>query len=60
MGWLGWTEEQALSTDVNAICVAMQGRVAMLRAIFGGSDAAAGPDISERLMTPELFDAVFG
>lgn len=38
MGWLGWTEDQALSADVNAIEVAMRGKVAMLQAIFGASD----------------------
>lgn len=30
MGWLGWTEEQALQTDVNSIMVAMEGRLEML------------------------------
>lgn len=38
MGWLGWTEDQALAADVNAIEVAMRGKVTMLRAIYGAAD----------------------
>lgn len=30
MGWLGWTEKEALETDVNAIMVAMEGKLEML------------------------------
>lgn len=30
MGWLGWTEEQALKTDINSIMVAMEGRLEMM------------------------------
>lgn len=30
MGWLGWTEEQALKTDVNCILIAMEGKLEML------------------------------
>jgi type IV secretory pathway VirJ component len=36
LGWLGWSEEETLSADMNAIEVAHAGRVAMLSAIFGG------------------------
>jgi hypothetical protein len=36
MGWLGWSFEQAWFTDINAILIAMEGRMDMLRAIFGG------------------------
>lgn len=63
MGWLGWTEADALSADVNTIQVAMRGKVAMLRAIFGGGDAEqqapSGPETSARPMSPKLFDALF-
>lgn len=62
MGWLGWSEEQALSADVNAIAVAMQGRVAMLRAVFGGGEQpteVTPKDVSARPMSPQLFDALF-
>ncbi len=30
MGWLGWTERDALSTDVNSIMVAMEGKLEMM------------------------------
>lgn len=30
MGWLGWTEQQALGTDVNSIMIAMEGKLEML------------------------------
>lgn len=30
MGWLGWTEQEALSADVNSIEIAMEGRVEMM------------------------------
>lgn len=30
MGWLGWTEQQALCTDVNSIMIAMEGKLEML------------------------------
>lgn len=41
MGWIGWTYEQTLDTPMLAIVDAHKGRMAMLRAIFGGDD----PDI---------------
>ncbi|RWE96472.1 hypothetical protein [Mesorhizobium sp.] len=58
LGWLGWTEEQALRTDVNAIRVAYQGRTSMLRAIFGGEDE---PEPKKQpITTGDQFDAMFG
>lgn len=39
LGWLGWTETEALSADVNAIAIAHRGRVAMLATVFGGGEA---------------------
>lgn len=30
MGWLGWTEPQALATDVNSIMIAMEGKLEMM------------------------------
>lgn len=39
----------------------MQGRVAMLRAVFGGEEKTdPAPKVSERPMTPDLFKALFG
>ncbi len=62
LGWLGWTEKHALRTDVNAIIVAHRGRVAMLKATFGGGDEQpqSGHHLSAQTMSPALFDAIFG
>lgn len=30
MGWLGWTERDALATDVNSIQLAMEGKIEMM------------------------------
>jgi hypothetical protein len=30
MGWLGWTEQQAMQTDVNSIELAMEGKIEMI------------------------------
>ena len=56
MGWLGWSEDQALRADVNAIEVAFIGKRSMLRAIYGGPEEPqeVGP------MTADRFDAMFG
>lgn len=50
LGWLGWSEEQALNADMNAILIAFQGRQDMWRFVFGGEGEpepgnlpAAGP-----------------
>ncbi|ODT10505.1 MAG: hypothetical protein ABS35_42015 [Kaistia sp. SCN 65-12] len=59
LGWFGWTEEQALASDVNAIAVAYEGRLDMFETIgFIKREKAA--QVSARPMSPELFDAVFG
>lgn len=54
-----------MSADVNTILVAYKGRCDMLRACFGGSDETApakpaGPKVSSRPMSMDLFDAMFG
>lgn len=54
MGWLGWSPDQALDADVNAIIVAHRGRVAMLNAVFGGGDDAP----TEKLSPQTLRDAL--
>ncbi len=38
---MGWTEEQTLNTKMSAILLAYEGRVDMLRAIFGGGSEPA-------------------
>lgn len=62
MGWLGWDLDKAMRSDCLAIKVAYEGRCDMLSAIFGGSEKSSPnePDVSERPLSPELFDAVFG
>ncbi len=63
MGWLGWSPETALGADMNAIRVAYDGRIDMLKACFGGGDdkpASTAPQVQSRPLTPALFDALFG
>lgn len=61
MGWLGWGLERALRSDCLAIKVAYEGRCDMFSAIFGGTGKPAKEtEVSERPLSPELFDAVFG
>lgn len=63
MGWLGWTPEQAFNASIPDILTAYEGRMDMLKAIFGGSEdggAKGAPSVNGRPMSPQLFDAVFG
>lgn len=59
LGWMGWTEEQALRTDANAIQIAYEGCCDKYRAIFGSTEPAAATAVSSQPMTAELFDAMF-
>jgi len=43
MGYLGWTEAETLDTSMPAILLAYEGRVELLRKIFGG-DAEPPPE----------------
>ena len=43
MGWLGWSEEQLLSSSPHAVEVAHKGRVQMLKMCFGSSDKPKSP-----------------
>ncbi len=48
LGWLGWSEEQTLAADVNAIIIGMHGRWDMLKTMFGGDEASSEqPDLPE-------------
>lgn len=42
MGWIGWTEEQTLATDIRSIVLAYEGRLEMLRHIFGSGEPSEG------------------
>lgn len=63
LGWLGWTEQQALETDVNAILISHEGRLSMFEAV-GWIERVKPPEKVEepdgRAMTAEMYDAVFG
>ena len=37
MGWLGWTYEETMRTDINGIEIALEGRAELLKMIFGSS-----------------------
>lgn len=63
MGELGWTEREALMTTLDSIWLALEGRQAMLRAIFGEGDAPPNTTAvadQGRKMSPMFFDALFG
>jgi hypothetical protein len=40
MGYLGWTPDVCLASDVNVLTLALEGRGEMLAAIFGGKEPA--------------------
>lgn len=42
MGWLGWTERESMETDVNAIMVAMEGKLEMMNPKLVKSRSKAG------------------
>ncbi|MDI4664534.1 hypothetical protein K9U40_09375 [Xanthobacter autotrophicus] len=55
-GWLGWPPAVALATPIPQIEAAMEGRIDMLKAIFGGAEKEK--PVAD--LTPMAFDAVFG
>lgn len=73
LGWLGWSEDQTLYSDVNAILIGFAGRMRMVVAMQGGDPFSDSPPKSlqdpktryvpppDRLrpLTPEIFDAMF-
>lgn len=61
MGWVGWTEEQTLATDMQSIEAAYRGCHERLSAVAGKPIAQAKIDAAPvRTMTPKLFMAMFG
>lgn len=46
MGWMGWDEETTLDTRMTSIVMAYEGRIKMLKAIFGGKDEAPKAGVS--------------
>jgi hypothetical protein len=62
LGWLGWTEEQALAADVNAIIIAHKGRMSLLETIFGkpkDKEEVKAAEKATDVMTPGMFKAMF-
>lgn len=61
LGWLGWTEEQALETDVNAILIAHEGRLSMFEAV-GWIERIKQPEKVKDapVFNEAMFDAMFG
>lgn len=65
MGVLGWTEKETLDTSLQGIVAALESRKRfvndILRAAFGSSepDEPAIPAEAARIMSPQLFDAMF-
>lgn len=67
LGWIGWTEDQVLWCDINALRIAYMGRVDMLQAIFGKAPDPRAPPPPPTggggkpvVMTPKIFDSMFG
>ncbi len=59
MGWVGWTEEQTLATNMQSIEIAYRGRHEMLQSLAGKEINPARIE-REQAMTPNLFAAIFG
>ncbi len=60
MGWVGWTEEQTLATDMQSIEIAYRGRHEMLQALAGKEIDPAKIDAAPVTMTPQMIAAMFG
>lgn len=64
MGWVGWTAEQTLATDMQDIEIAYRGAHERLCSVAGRSIQPAKIEQTEtsqgRSMTTELFVAMFG
>lgn len=59
IGWLGWTEEQALKSTIEAIVLGWEGKCEMLNAVFGNGEPTPPAEPEYQQMTPALFRAVF-
>lgn len=42
MGWIGWSEADTLDTTMSGILLAYDGRMDLLKSIFGGGDSDTG------------------
>lgn len=62
-GWLGWTEEQALATRMTTIAAAYEGRLDMLKAIFGSGEGdkpknKVSAKVTDTKAMQKVFDAI--
>jgi hypothetical protein len=62
-GWIGWTEEQTLSTRILTILAAHKGRTGMLQAIFGSGEPEPPKDkvsakVTDAKAMQKVFDAI--
>ncbi len=63
MGWVGWTAEQTLATDMQDIETAYRGAHERLSAVAGKQIAQAKVETIKppvMMLTPKLFMAMFG
>lgn len=63
MGWIGWTEQQTLATDMQSIEAAYRGRHEMLQSLAGKELRPARIETvapAMTTMTPNMFAAIFG
>lgn len=58
-GWLGWPEDVSLRTDVNYIAAAYEGRLNMLKAIFGSGEDKKPPSAVEIRNFARTHNALF-
>jgi hypothetical protein len=59
-GWLDWDFDKAMRADCCAILLAYDGKLSMLKAIYGTGEEEPDTNVSERPLTPELFSALWG
>lgn len=57
MGWMGWDEDTTLDTRMTSIVTAYEGRVKMLKAVFGGKEETpkAGVSMKDPAAVKSLF-----
>lgn len=53
-GWLGWTEEVALSTDINYVVAAYEGRLGMFQLLFGKRKEAEEEEPKKKVTANEI------
>ena len=56
LGWLGWSEDEALSSDMNAILVGRAGLTKKLQFIYGKHDSDTSDNTSTSPRKPSADD----